>query len=191
MLPTCRMKAERQPNSPAVPLKRLLKLRFHGLDINWKSVFNRKKHVTSMTATSAVEFLIWLLIAASAIAILAKRLHAPYTVALVAGGLILGALRLPHVSPLDPGQRPEWLSPDVILILFLPALVFEGSVKLNVRHLVRNSAPLLLLAIPGVLLAADCHRLLCPLDDRPAGADRASFRGDNLSNRSNLGAGHL
>ena len=107
-----------------------------------------------MTATSAVEFLIWLLIAASAIAILAKRLRVPYTVALVAGGLILGALRLPHVSPLDPGQRPEWLSPDVILILFLPALVFEGSIKLNVRHLVRNSAPLLLLAILGVLLAA-------------------------------------
>jgi CPA1 family monovalent cation:H+ antiporter len=107
-----------------------------------------------MTATSAVEFLIWLLIAASAIAILAKRLRVPYTVALVAGGLILGALRLPHVSPLDPGQRPEWLSPDVILILFLPALVFEGSIKLNVRDLVLNSAPLLLLAILGVLLAA-------------------------------------
>ena len=107
-----------------------------------------------MTATSAVEFLIWLLIAASAIAILAKRLRAPYTVALVAGGLMLSALHLPHVSPLDPGQRPEWLNPDVILILFLPALVFEGSVKLNVRELMRNSAPLLLLAILGVLLAA-------------------------------------
>jgi hypothetical protein len=50
-----------------------------------------------ITATSAVEFLIWLLIAASAIAILAKRLRAPYTVALVAGGLILlGLCCLPH-----------------------------------------------------------------------------------------------
>ncbi len=107
-----------------------------------------------ITATSAVEFLIWLLIAASAIAILAKRLRAPYTVALVAGGLMLSALRLPHLSPLDPGQRPDWLTPDVILIVFLPALVFEGSVKLNVRDLLRNSAPLLLLANLGVLLAA-------------------------------------
>jgi CPA1 family monovalent cation:H+ antiporter len=107
-----------------------------------------------MTASSAVEFLIWLLIAASAIAILAKRLHAPYTVALVAGGLMLSGLRLTHLSPLDPGQRPQWLTPDVILILFLPALVFEGSVKLNVRDLVRNSAPLLLLANLGVLVAA-------------------------------------
>jgi Na+:H+ antiporter len=107
-----------------------------------------------ITATSAVEFLIWLLIAASAIAMLAKRLRAPYTVALVAGGLMLSALRLPHLSPLDPGQRPDWLTPDVILIVFLPALVFEGGVKLNVRHLLRNSAPLLLLANLGVLLAA-------------------------------------
>jgi CPA1 family monovalent cation:H+ antiporter len=107
-----------------------------------------------ITATSAVEFLIWLLIAASAIAILAKRLRAPYTVALVAGGLMLSALRLPHLSPLDPGQRPDWLTPDVILIVFLPALVFEGGVKLSVRDLLRNSAPLLLLANLGVLFAA-------------------------------------
>jgi len=107
-----------------------------------------------ITATSAVEFLIWLLIAASAIAMLAKRLRAPYTVALVAGGLMLSALRLPHLSPLDPGQRPDWLTPDVILIVFLPALVFEGGVKLNVRDLLQNSAPLLLLANVGVLLAA-------------------------------------
>ncbi len=107
-----------------------------------------------ITAAPAVEFLIWLLIAASAIAMVAKRLRAPYTVALVAGGLLLSALRLPRVSPLDPGQRPDWLTPDVILIVFLPALVFEGSVKLNVRDLLRNSAPLLLLANLGVLLAA-------------------------------------
>lgn len=107
-----------------------------------------------ITATSAVEFLIWLLIAASAIAMLAKRLRMPYTVALVAGGLMLSALRLPSLSPLDPGQRPNWLTPNVILIVFLPALVFEGSVKLNVRDLLRNSAPLLLLANLGVLLAA-------------------------------------
>jgi CPA1 family monovalent cation:H+ antiporter len=107
-----------------------------------------------ITATSAVEFLIWLLIAASAIAMLAKRLRAPYTVALVAGGLMLSALHLPRLSPLDPGQRPDWLTPDVILIVFLPALVFEGGVKLNVRDLLRNSTPLLLLANLGVLLAA-------------------------------------
>ena len=67
---------------------------------------------------------------------------------------MLSALRLPRLSPLDPGQRPDWLTPNVILIVFLPALVFEGGIKLNVRDLARNSAPLLLLANLGVFLAA-------------------------------------
>jgi CPA1 family monovalent cation:H+ antiporter len=106
-----------------------------------------------MTAISGVEFLIWLLIAASTIAVLAKYLRIPYTVALVLGGLLLSLLRLPFLSPLQPDQRPHWLTPDVILILFLPALVFEGSVKIQVRDLLRDWAPLLVLANVGVLLA--------------------------------------
>src|ERR1700746_1813343 len=107
-----------------------------------------------VTTSSAVEFLIVLLIAASAIALIAKRLRVPYTVALVVGGVVLSWLRSPHLSPLDPAQRPYWLTPDVILFLFLPALVFEGSLKLNVRDLVRDCVPLLMLANLGVLLAA-------------------------------------
>jgi CPA1 family monovalent cation:H+ antiporter len=107
-----------------------------------------------MTPSSGIEFLVWLLIAAAIIAMLAKRLRIPYTVSLVFGGLLLGVIHLPILSPLQPGHRPDWLTPDVILILFLPALVFEGSVKLDVRELLRNSVPLLLLANAGVLLAA-------------------------------------
>jgi CPA1 family monovalent cation:H+ antiporter len=107
-----------------------------------------------MTPTSGIEFLVWLLIAAAIIAILAKRLRIPYTASLVFGGLLLGVIRIPILSPLQPGHRPDWLTPDVILILFLPALVFEGSVKLDVRQLLRNSVPLLLLANAGMLFAA-------------------------------------
>jgi monovalent cation:H+ antiporter, CPA1 family len=106
-----------------------------------------------MTAISGVEFLIWLLIAASTIAVLTKYLRIPYTVALVLGGLLLSLLHLPFLSPLQPTQRPNWLTPDVILILFLPALVFEGSIKIDVRDLLRDSAPLLILANVGVLMA--------------------------------------
>ena len=106
-----------------------------------------------MTAISGVEFLTWLLIAASTIAVLTKYLRIPYTVALVLGGLLLSLLHLSFLSPLQPNQRPNWLTPDVILILFLPALVFEGSVKIDVRDLLRDAAPLLVLANIGVLLA--------------------------------------
>jgi Na+/H+ antiporter NhaD/arsenite permease-like protein len=66
----------------------------------------------------------------------------------------VGAVSFPLLSPLQSGNRPNWLTPDVILILFLPALVFEGSVKLDLRELVRDCIPLLLLANAGVLLAA-------------------------------------
>jgi Na+:H+ antiporter len=107
-----------------------------------------------MTPSSGIEFLVWLLIVAAIIAMLAKRLRIPYTVALVFGGLLLGAVRFPLLSPLQSGNRPDWLTPDVILILFLPALVFEGSVKLDLWELVRDCIPLLLLANAGVLLAA-------------------------------------
>jgi hypothetical protein len=51
-----------------------------------------------MTPSSAVEFLIWLLIAAAIIAMLAKLLRIPYTVSLVLGRLLLGAIHLPLLS---------------------------------------------------------------------------------------------
>jgi CPA1 family monovalent cation:H+ antiporter len=113
-----------------------------------------------MTPSSAVEFLIWLLIAASIIAILAQRLRVPYTVALVLGGVLLSTLQLPVLSPLQAGNRPNWLTPDVILIVFLPTLVFEGSIKIDMRHLVRDFAPLLLLANIGVLIATSVTGVL-------------------------------
>jgi Na+:H+ antiporter len=106
-----------------------------------------------MTPTSAIEFLIWLLIAASIIAVLASRLRIPYTVALVLGGLALGSVHFPIVEKIYQSNRPDWLNPEVILILFLPPLLFEGSLKINLRQLLRNKVPILLLANLGVLAA--------------------------------------
>jgi len=106
-----------------------------------------------MTANSSVEFLLWLLIAASIIAVIAKRIGIPYTVALVLGGLLLSVVHLPALAPLHQGHRPDWLTPEVILILFLPALLFEGSLKIELRHIRTDIAPLLLLANLGVLIA--------------------------------------
>jgi NhaP-type Na+/H+ or K+/H+ antiporter len=63
-----------------------------------------------MTASFAIEFLILLLIAASIIAVVAARLRIPYTVALVAGGLLLGSVHVPVVQDLF-NRRPDWLSP--------------------------------------------------------------------------------
>lgn len=107
-----------------------------------------------MPASSTIEFLIWLLIAASVIAVIAIRLRIPYTVALVIGGLVLGALPFPMVeSAYQSAQRSNWLSPNVILIFFLPALLFEGSLKINLSQLLRNLLPISTLATVGVIVA--------------------------------------
>ena len=105
-----------------------------------------------MTPNTAVEFLIWLLIAASAIAVVASRLRIPYTVALVLGGLALGSVHLPIVETLVQNQ-PDGLTPNIVLVIFLPALLFEGSLKLQIRQLLENALPILLLATAGVLAA--------------------------------------
>jgi len=105
-----------------------------------------------MTPNTAVEFLIWLLIAASVIAVVSNRLRIPYTVALVIGGLVLGSVRLPIAETLVHNQ-PNWLTPDIVLVIFLPALLFEGSLKLQIRELRENALPIVLLATVGVLVA--------------------------------------
>lgn len=106
-----------------------------------------------MSPASIIEFLLWLLIAASLIALVTKRLKVPYTVALVAGGLLIDLFRLPITTVLGKGQETQLLTPDIILILFLPALLFESGININIRQLRENLAPILLLAIAGVLVA--------------------------------------
>ncbi|MDE3109139.1 MAG: cation:proton antiporter, partial [Acidobacteriota bacterium] len=106
-----------------------------------------------MTATSTVEFLLLLMILASAIAVVALRLRIPYTVALVIAGLILGSVRVGPLESLYQGQAPKWLAPNVILMLFLPGLLFEGSARINVRQLRQNLVPILSLANVGVVIA--------------------------------------
>ena len=105
-----------------------------------------------MQTNLVVEFILWLLIAASVIAVVASRLRIPYTVALVLGGLALGMVRTPFLQNVT-GLRPDWLTPDIALVIFLPPLLFEGSVRIQFRHLRENFIPILLLANIGVLVA--------------------------------------
>jgi Na+:H+ antiporter len=106
-----------------------------------------------MSPASIIEFLLWLLIAASLIALVTKHLKVPYTVALVAGGFAIDLFRLPITNVLGKEPGAMFLTPDIILILFLPALLFESGININVRQLRENLAPILLLAVVGVLVA--------------------------------------
>lgn len=92
-----------------------------------------------------------LLLVASISAIAFKRLHFPYTIGLVVVGLVLGWLseNVPALTPLEHLH----LSHELILFIFLPPLVFESALNLDCQLLLRNVTPILVLAVPGLLLS--------------------------------------
>jgi monovalent cation:H+ antiporter, CPA1 family len=75
----------------------------------------------------------------------------PYTVILV---LIGAFLQWPseHIEALEPLRHFE-LTPDIILFIFLPALIFEAGLGIYARQLAKDIAPILMLAIPALLIS--------------------------------------
>ncbi|HEX4713430.1 MAG TPA: sodium:proton antiporter [Ktedonobacteraceae bacterium] len=91
-----------------------------------------------------VQLLVLLLVITLVVALISRPLRLPYTLVLVVVGLIIG------ISPLLPDLR---LNPNVVLFLFLPALLFEGAWNVDVKQLTANWLVVLLLAVPGLLLS--------------------------------------
>jgi CPA1 family monovalent cation:H+ antiporter len=96
----------------------------------------------------AIELLVGLLGLAAFVAIVARPLRLPYTVALVVAGLIVGvvagALGVPALV----------VPPDIVLLVLLPGLVFEAAYRIRFAELQRWFGGLALLAIPGVVISA-------------------------------------
>ncbi len=86
--------------------------------------------------------IIALLLIVSLVALVVRRLRVPYTVALVVVGLLITFQSPLHFE----------LTPELILALFVPPLVFEAAFHLNLGELRRSLPPILLLAVPGVIL---------------------------------------
>jgi CPA1 family monovalent cation:H+ antiporter len=88
-----------------------------------------------------LERLLLVLAAGAAAAIGAKRLAVPYNVALVVAGLLLVLMDGLPKTPMDP---------QVVLLIFLPVLVFEGALFADADSLASARRPILALALPGV-----------------------------------------
>jgi CPA1 family monovalent cation:H+ antiporter len=86
--------------------------------------------------------IIELLLIVSLVAIAVQRWRVPYTVALVVIGLLIT-----FQQPLQ-----IHLTPELIMALFVPPLVFEAAFHIDLTHLRDNLKLILVLAIPGVLL---------------------------------------
>jgi CPA1 family monovalent cation:H+ antiporter len=83
-----------------------------------------------------------LLIIAAIVGIAVKYVRLPYTIALVIAGLMIG------LTSVDIGII---LSPELIFLIFLPPLLFEAAICLDIGHLTRNIRTIGMLAIPGVV----------------------------------------
>lgn len=81
---------------------------------------------------------------ATAVALAARWLKIPYTVALVVAGLLLGTTRVinaPH------------LTKELLYAIFLPGLVFEAAFHLDFHKFWQNKLAIHALAVPGVAAA--------------------------------------
>jgi CPA1 family monovalent cation:H+ antiporter len=96
------------------------------------------------TAQSFLFFLIVLGAAATALRLLSRTTPTmPYPVLLAVGGILIGLI---------PGLRLPAIGPDLILLAFVPGLVFEAALSLDLDELWRRVVPISLLATVGVFL---------------------------------------
>jgi len=84
-----------------------------------------------------------LLVAVAGLAVLARLARIPYPILLVLGGLAFGSI---------PGVPDVELDPDLVLLLFLPPLLYATAFFANLRELRLNARPIGLLAI-GLVIA--------------------------------------
>jgi CPA1 family monovalent cation:H+ antiporter len=104
-----------------------------------------------MPLSEIILIIMGLLTVAMLAAGLCRNLPIPYTVFLVILGLIFGlaARRWHELEFLLEFQ----LTQDIVLFIFLPALIFESAINLDARQLLKDLAPVLILAIPALLIS--------------------------------------
>src|SRR6185295_7747429 len=92
--------------------------------------------------TGIVEIFVGLLLAVAVLGLLARKVHIPYPILFVIGGLLLGLI------PKVPKVR---LDPELVFLFFLPPLLFPAAVFTSWRDFRANLRPIILLAVGLVL----------------------------------------
>ena len=98
-----------------------------------------------MSAAQGFLFLLLLLgLAATGLRLISRTAPIlPYPVLLAAGGILIGLVPGLHLPP---------VGPDLFLLAFVPGLVFEASLSLDLQELRRRLLPVSLLATVGVFI---------------------------------------
>jgi monovalent cation/hydrogen antiporter len=91
-----------------------------------------------------VELIVFgLLLAIAGLAVVARVVGVPYPITLVLGGAVIGFL---------PGVPSVELDPDIVLLIFLPPLLYGAAFFSSVRELRQNAKAIAMLAIPLVFV---------------------------------------
>jgi CPA1 family monovalent cation:H+ antiporter len=111
-----------------------------------------------------VVIVVELLFMASLVALVSKRLRFPFTIGLVIIGLLTGwvSKSIPVLHPLSELR----LTPDVVVFVFLPMLLFQAAFTLDARSLLKNVFAVYMLAVPALLISTAVsgflvHYFLC------------------------------
>ena len=99
---------------------------------------------------SVIFLMVFLLFVVGISSLILTRLRFPFTIGLVIVGLLCSWLGDWWALPLLPRVH---LTENLILYIFLPALIFDAALSLDVRSLVKNLVPILILAVPGIVFA--------------------------------------
>jgi Na+/H+ antiporter len=99
----------------------------------------------------AAEIFVGLLLTVAVLAMVARKLHVPYPILFVIGGLLLGLIpNLPKVR----------LEPDLVFLFFLPPLLFPAALFTSWRDFRANLRPISFLAVGLVLFTTVIVALL-------------------------------
>ena len=104
-----------------------------------------------MPLSETIFITVCLLAVAVLAAAICRRVPVPFTALLVVLGILLGWLDRTW-EPLEPLQAFH-LSPELVLFVFLPALIFESGFNLDDRQLLKDIVPIFTLAVPALLIS--------------------------------------
>lgn len=102
--------------------------------------------------SESILILMALLALAMGAAPLTRYIPIPFTVILVGIGMSFNAAS--QFWPALQIMQHFQLTPELVLFVLLPALIFESGYNLDARQLIKDIFPVLMLAVPALLLAA-------------------------------------
>ncbi|MBU2571917.1 MAG: cation:proton antiporter [Gammaproteobacteria bacterium] len=105
-----------------------------------------------MPLSETLFIILLLLILALLLSGLCRHLPLPYTILLVVTGVSINLLAT--VTPFALIPSGFHLSDELVLFIFHPALIFFSALSLDARTLIKDLIPILVMAIPGMLISA-------------------------------------